>query len=235
MMLRVAIADDELLARRRLERLLGGMAEVEVVASCASAEELIEAVRGGVELAVIDIRMPGLSGLDAAALLEPRPAIVYVTAHRDHAVEAFDLGAVDYVLKPVDAGRLVKAVARARDKLAEAAARRSSVAIERLALSTHDGVVLVDPATIGHLSLDGELVQVARIGAPAILTELSLRELEAKLPSGFERVHRRHIVNLAQVERLRATEAGGYVAILPTGEVPVSRQHARRLRAALSL
>lgn len=229
MKLRVMIADDELLARKRLTRLLHAMVDVELVMAVDGAEALVAALaRERVDVVLLDIRMPGLDGIDAAALLpEPRPQIVFVTAHRDHAVDAFDRGAVDYVLKPVDPARLRQALERARR-------RKANPDTARLALPTHDGVVLVDPRQVTHLSFDGELVTVHRASDPPVITDHSLRDLEARLPPGFERVHRRHVINLSLLERLRQSDAG-CIAILPGAEVPVSRQAARRLRALLEI
>jgi len=226
--LRVIVADDELLARKRLARLVEAMAGVELVATCESAEALARALEETTaDLILLDIHMPGLSGLDAAALLpSPAPDVIFVTAHPDHALEAFDLGAIDYVLKPVDPARLRRAMARVR---------RKASTLDRLPIETHEGVVLVDPGTIRHASFDGTLVTIHRDGDP-LVTDRSLSELEAQLPAGFERVHRRHLLALAHVARLAPTASGSFVAITVDGdEIPVSRAAARRLRRRLDL
>ena len=113
--LRVLAADDELLARKRLERLLSAMPGVEFLGACASAEELLRRVgEEDCDVVVLDIAMPGLTGLEASALLpEDGPLVIFATAHAAHAVEAFDVGAIDYVVKPVEAGRLQRALERA--------------------------------------------------------------------------------------------------------------------------
>ncbi len=155
-------------------------------------------------------------------------------------MQAFDVGAVDYLLKPVDDVRLARALARARlalDHGAVAALDASSPAkATKLAIATHDGAALVNPCDVTHATFDGSLVTV-HTAARSILTEDTLQELEGKLPRGpFERVHRRAIVNLDHVDRLESVGSGGYVACLSTGKrVDVSRQSARRLRRRLGL
>ena len=177
------------------------------------------------------------------AMPEERPYVIFLTAHPEHAVKAFDVGAVDYVLKPVDDARLAKALERARGFLDQGPAaagsegdRAAKGATDKLAIATHDGAALVRPSEITHASFDGALVTV-HTAARAILTDDTLQDLEAKLGTGpFERVHRRALLNLDHVERLESVDSGGYVAVLSTGKrVDVSRQSARRLRRRLGL
>lgn len=247
--LRVLIADDELVARKRLARLLGAMADVEVCGEAADGEAVLAAVRaGGVDVVLLDIHMPGLSGLDALALLpEGSPRVIFCTAHAEHALEAFEHGAVDYVLKPVDPGRLQKALERARGRLEkkepEAARTQAASAVAplarglaRLPIPTRQGIVLVDPETISHASLEDELVTVFTAQGE-FLTDFTLQELADKLPTeGFYRVHRRALLNLAHVTRLEPLETGGFLARTAKGHsVEVSRQSARELRKRLGL
>jgi DNA-binding LytR/AlgR family response regulator len=231
--LRVLAADDELLARRRLERLLGAMPGVEFLGACESAEALLARLEDeDCDVVVLDVRMPGLSGLEAGGLLpEGGPLVIFVTAHEDHALAAFEVGAVDYVVKPVEAARLGRAIERARRQLAPA----PPGAAERLAVETARGVLLLDPGQITHVEVEGALTAVASLEQGRVLTEASLGKLAAKL-AGFERVHRQALVNLARVRRLEPLASGGYVAHLDGGgAVPVSRAVARRLRRRLGL
>lgn len=233
--LRVLIADDEQLARARLARLAGAIAGVTIAGERASGEEVLEAVRAGIcDVLLLDIQMPGLSGLDVMALLpEPRPYVIFCTAHAEHAVRAFDVGAVDYLLKPVEPARLALAIERARRAIA---ARAAPVAKKRLALETTRGVVLLDPAEISHAEL-GEALVTVHAGDREVLTELSLAALEERLPAGmFARVHRRALLNLDHVALLEPLPSGGYVARTQAGhKVEVSRQAARELRRALGI
>ena len=243
--LKVLIADDELLARKRLTRLLGAMENVTLLGECQSGEEVLERVKGtDADVLLLDIQMPGLSGLDAMQMLPADgPTVVFCTAHKDHAIEAFDAGAVDYLLKPIEPARLKKALDRARSRegrarfQAEAEKQREGGAPwQRLPVSTRQGIVLVDPRTVTHATLDGELVTLVTTQGE-YLTDFSLQELLDKLPAGaFERVHRRSVLNLEHVARLEPVETGGFIARTSRGHaVEVSRQSARLLRKRLGL
>lgn len=242
--LRVLVADDEPMARRRLARLLGAMDDMALVGECQDGEEVLARVReGGVDVVLLDVRMPGLSGLDALSLLPPDgPTVVLCTAHPDHAVEAFDAGAIDYVVKPVDPARLRKALDRARKRAAsrraeaEGAGATRSAPVERLAIPTRQGIVLLDPAEVSHAVLENELVTL-HTARGALVIDFPLQELADRLPPGrFERVHRRAIVNFAEVVRLEPLESGGFIARMRDGAgVEVSRQAARDLRRRLGV
>jgi two-component system LytT family response regulator len=250
--LQVLVVDDEATARRRLMRLLEAVPGVRLAGECAEADEALERVRaGGVDVVLLDIQMPGLSGLDVLGLLpEDGPVVIFCTAHAQHAVAAFDVGAVDYLLKPVEPARLRKALERAREAeqrqrfRTEAARHRRGGAgagapeglPPRLPLPTRQGIVLLAPAEISHAQLDGALVTVHTTRG-AFLCDLPLQELVDRLgPHGFVRVHRRALLNLARVVRLEPADTGGFVARTDDGQaVEVSRQAARELRRSLGL
>jgi two-component system LytT family response regulator len=238
--LSVLIADDEALARARLRRLLSAMEGVVVAGEATDGHEVLARVKaGGVDLVLLDVQMPKLSGTEALARWPvDGPQVVFCTAHAEHAVQAFDVGAVDYLLKPVEAERLQKALDRARQQgqrtrfTAEVRQQR----LARLPIVTRQGVVLVDPATVTHATLEGELVTV-HTGATSYLTDFTLQELQERLPPArFERVHRRALLDLEAVARLEPQDTGGYLAHLHSGAtVEVSRQSARDLRRRLGL
>lgn len=242
--LRVLVADDESLARTRMTRLVQAIEGVRLVASCEDAEQVLTHVRaGGVDVVLLDIQMPGLTGLDAVAMMpEPRPYVIFCTAHPEHALQAFDAGAVDYVLKPVDAARLQRALDRARarhivPRLSDEKPRpAASESVQRLAVQTRHGIVLLDPTQVTHATLEGELVTLYT-REEAYLTDLTLHDLQQKLaPAGFERVHRRSLLHLGRVVRLVPLETGGFLAYVEGGRsVEVSRQAARELRRRLGL
>jgi two-component system LytT family response regulator len=244
--LRVLIADDELLARKRLARLLEAMPQVEPCGECDSGEAVLERLRqGDVDVLLLDIQMPGLSGLDALALLPADgPYVIFCTAHPDHAVRAFDGGALDYLLKPIEPARLQKALDRAAEQdalrrfRAEASAHRAAAdaPLDRLPVSTRQGIVLVDPRDITHAVLENELVKVFTTQSE-LITDFTLQQLQDRLPPPrFERVHRRALLNLEHVARLEPLETGGYLARTHRGHtVEVSRQSARALRRRLGL
>lgn len=265
--LRVIAADDELQARKRVSRLLEELPGVELVASCASAAEVLEQLRlaaaaapaAPIDVLVLDISMPGMSGLELSAKLgRGGPLVIFATAHAEHALAAFELGVVDYVPKPITAARLAKAIERAAERVAASASGRGGERADhplrrgpgqagqataiaaagpapRLALETRGGVVLVDPAAILYARFDGALVTVVT-ALTSWVTDLSLSELAARLPGNFQRTDRRHLLNLDEVASLRAEPSGGYLAVTRTGAtVPVSRQAARRLRRRFAL
>lgn len=238
--LRVLVCDDELMARKRVLRLLGELEGIEAVIECESGEQVLERlVQDEVDIAILDVNMPGLSGIETVlAMPEERPYVLFLTAHPEHAVKAFEVGAVDYMMKPVDDARLAKAIERARAFLdAGHQNEPTEPKLAKLAIATHDGAALVSPAEITHATFDGTLVTV-HTGARTILTDDTLQDLEVKLAraGSFERVHRRAILNLDHVERLESVDSGGYVACLPQGKrVDVSRQSARKLRRRLGL
>lgn len=239
MTLRVLVADDEMLARKRLVRLLTAIDGVEVVAECASGDEALDRIgKGGVDLALFDINMPGISGIDAKALLgDGGPHVIFATAHPEHAVAAFEFGAVDYVLKPIDAARLAKAIDRARRHCELREPSAPSPTLVRVPVTTRAGVLLLDPQCITHAEFDGTLVTLHRSDGEPLLTELSLQELAQRLPEPeFVRVHRRALVNLRALAMLQPQGTGGFVGVTHQGAtVPVSRQAARRLRRWLGL
>jgi two-component system LytT family response regulator len=236
--IRVLFADDEPMARKRLRRLLSAIEGVEIVAECENGEAALrELDRMDVDLALLDVRMGAASGLvvaDAASALGVE--VIFTTAHAEHAVAAFEKGAVDYVLKPVEEERLRAAVSRAVQRIDAVRVTPSKAApLDRVALEVRGEVRLVRPDDVSHALLDGELVTVF-VGAEALLTERTLAELSAQLGPRFVRVHRRALLDLAHVERLRPEASGGYTAITRAGlEVPVSRQAARALRRQLGL
>ncbi len=239
MPLRVLLCDDEAMARRRAHRLLSALPGVQVGAECESAEEARRKLaEEEFDVALLDIQMPHESGLElAASLPDPKPFLIFVTAHGEHAVEAFEVGAVDYVLKPLEEERLAKAMARARSYLDAAPSLRGAppkAPDAPIAIATRDGAVLFAAEDVSHCSFDGQLTTVYA-KSRSVLTEQSLTELASKLPH-LLRVHRRSLLSLAHVDRLESQLSGGYVAhVRGGGSVEVSRQAARDLRRRLGI
>ena len=238
--LRVIFADDEEMARLRLRRLLEAIEGVLIVGEAKSGKDALTLLEDlDVDVALFDVRMGLVSGLDAAErAADLGVEVIVTTAHRDHAVEAYAHGAIDYLLKPLEAARLSQAIDRARARVTRGSTPTSASAPPpnaRLPLEVRGEIHLVPAGSITHAVLEETLVRVYVAGSEPILTELSLTDLERRLPH-LVRSHRRALVAIDHVTKLRPLPTGGYDAILDDGhEVPVSRQSARELRRRLGL
>ncbi|MBM4439200.1 MAG: LytTR family transcriptional regulator DNA-binding domain-containing protein [Candidatus Rokubacteria bacterium] len=250
--LRAYVVDDEPLALKRLVRLLAATARVEIAGSATDPRQALEAIgRGGVDVAFLDIHMPELSGLALAARLPPATLAVFTTAYDRHAVAAFEVNAVDYLLKPIDAARLSAALDRV-------AARRAAPAPGDLrAVLARLGGLLKGDAYLAHLaSRIAERVQLvpvddvthvfardrgtyAATAAGEHMLDATIAELERKLdPAKFFRIHRATLVNLAYVAELHADLGGRLAVRLRAGrrdDLVVSRDRVRPLKERLGL
>nr|PZN60218.1 MAG: DNA-binding response regulator [Pseudomonadota bacterium] len=233
------IVDDEPPARARLSALLRELGQVEVVGEAGDAAATLELVgKLNPDILYLDVRMPGMSGLELArhlARLPDPPAIVFITAHDEHALEAFEADAVGYLLKPVRREKLAAATERARRLTArqlEDVARPEPRT--HLSVRHRDGIRLLRVEDIICLLAEQKYTTVRHTGGED-LVEDSLRQLEAEFGGRFLRVHRGALVNrdyLAGVERLAD---GGYVAHVRglSEPLPVSRRMAAELKARL--
>jgi two-component system LytT family response regulator len=234
--LRVLCADDEPLARETLRSLVDAEDGLELVALCADGEEaLAEARRLAPDLLVLDVRMPRRSGIEVVEGLgeDQRPLVVFATAHDDHAVAAFDLHAVDYLLKPFDDARFRTALARARERLLregpEAGRERlerlvRSRGSERLALPREGRVEYVPHADVVWVEAADQYVELHLTDGRRELLRASMAQLEKVLGEDFLRVHRSALVALARVRRVETHAAGTGELQLDTGaRVPVAR------------
>lgn len=215
-MIRALIADDEPLAREALRDALAGAAEI--VAECANGLEAAEAIeRLRPDVAFLDIEMPGLDGLAAVRAVDHPPAVVFVTAHDDYAVEAFALEAVDYILKPIDERRVAEALRRVRE-------RRPRKAPGHFIVGSRGKLVVIRAAEIRYLESAGNYVRLHTASASPLLRG-TLAGVEGRLDAQrFVRVHRSFIVNVAAIAELRPTPSGDYEVILRDGaKVPMSR------------
>lgn len=224
------IADDEPVAREHLAALLDSLG-VEVLASCVDGVELRDAVaRLSPDALFVDIEMPELDGISAVASLPlaRRPLVVFVTAHDEFAVRAFELEAVDYVLKPFRKERIACALERAqRARAATPAAPRPSIARgERFLVMTKGTMVVIDESQIDYAEAAGNYVRLHTADRHPLLRE-TLRAIEQRLDrKEFTRTHRSFLVRMSRIRRLVAQPGGDYRAILDDGrEVPVSRTY----------
>ena len=242
--LAVLVVDDEAPARDELAFLLQQQELVGRVAQASSATACLELLgRGEFAAVFLDVRMPHLDGLALARLIGQMarpPQVAFVTAYEDHAVEAFGLAAVDYLMKPVRPERLGVTVQRLDRARASAAAPAHSAAPlgDRLAVSARGQIRLLPAADVRVAIADGEGVTV-RTADGRYHVRQTLHELEERLePHGFLRVHRAYLVNLNHVSSIDSFFNGTYLlkmAGLPDLTVPVSRRHAADLRAAIRL
>jgi DNA-binding LytR/AlgR family response regulator len=250
-MIRALIVDDEPLARGRLARMLGRIADVEVVGQAADGVEARALVaRLTPDVVLLDIQMPELDGLGLAAE-GGLPPIIFTTAHRDHALRAFELAAVDYLLKPIEQPRLEAAIERVRARVAPrlgAAALRavtevvgssastSATTPTRLAATAGGVVRLFDPAELTRLWASDKYTLLTHGGREHVLDE-SLAQLEPLLaPHGFVRVHRAELVSLAAIRGLRPEPDGGATLELSDGQrARVSRRSLPALKAKLGV
>jgi len=246
--LRTAIVDDEKPARDRIRDMLASHADVDVVCEAESGAQALRQVREmRPSLVFLDVQMPELDGFGVLHALEPeeRPAaIVFVTAYDTHAIRAFEVNAIDYLLKPYTAERFNDALRRARarlqtpgaplidvDALLRTLAERKT-ASERLAIKTRDDVRFVRADEIDWLQSDGNYT-IVHAGSNALRTRETLADLETRLmPSGFMRIHRSIVVNLDRVFRLEPWAHGEYVLVLRNGtKLNSGRAYGERIRA----
>jgi len=235
--MRVVIVDDERLARDELRRLLHAHADVVVVGEAATADEAVAcAADDDVDLLLLDIDMPGGSGFDVLERLERVPRVIFTTAYDAFAVRAFEVNALDYLMKPIHPDRLAAALDRVRATLAGSAEAAPRQRLERVFVRDGERCWLIPVASIALLESEGNYTRVCFDGnRPLVRTPL--QRLEGRLdPAVFFRASRSHIVNLRFVERIDPAVNDGLIVHLRTvGEVSVSRRQVRRLRDAWSI
>jgi two-component system LytT family response regulator len=230
--------DDEPLARENLRLLLARQADVDAVCECRTgAEALLEVIRFKPDLALLDIRMPGIDGFGVAASIDASgPLVVFVTAFEDHARRAFDADAIDYLLKPFDDERFESMLARVRRRLDE---RRALAAVSRaypetLVVREVGRVRLVAVKSIEWVAAEGVYCRLHHDGRSTLLRS-SMDQLTASLdPERFVRIHRSAIVAIDRVVELRPALHGDYVVVLQSGvDVPLSRRRRPALATLL--
>src|SRR5262249_657542 len=246
------IADDERPARSFLAAVLGGFEDVKLVGEAEDGAEAIEVIeRTGPDLALLDLQMPEVDGLGVARLLKKTrmPLIAFVTAYDEYAVRAFELNAVDYLLKPVDRARLREALNRAQGRLErdelrmEAVARVDAAAacyeeatppsiLERIPIRQKDEIVIVQVKDIASIVAEGELLRLTTEQNETYTLSYRLKDLEARLdPARFVRLGRGALANLEMLRRVSAMPGGTYVVTMSNGQqLAVSRIQGRILR-----
>jgi two-component system LytT family response regulator len=233
-MIRALVVDDEELARRNLRVLLSRDREIESVAECASGDEAVKAIQESQpQLVFLDVQMPECGGFDVLELLGGRapPAIVFVTAHEEYALRAFEAGALDYLLKPFDDARFFRALDRAKARIA----RSGSPERRRVVIKEQGQVVFLSPEDIDWVEAAGYYACL-RVGGATHVIRRTLSELESDLGDRFVRIHRSIIVNLDRIQGLALQESGEYEVVLKTQvRLRLSRRLKRNLQERLGL
>jgi two-component system, LytTR family, response regulator len=246
--LTAVVVDDEERARRRLVRLLGAWSSIRVVAEAGFGAEAVAAIdRLAPEVVFLDVQMPDLDGFAVLRALRRRPRyVIFTTAYDRYALDAFAVGALDYLLKPFGERELSRAVARALERSAEERFREGyerllqaldrPTYLESVPVTYLRDIVLLPAAEIACFEADQELVAI-RASGKVYTTDLTLAELEQRLdPKRFFRAHRRAIINLDRLLRLEPMDGGRYLAVLADGvQVELSRNGSRRLRERIGL
>jgi two-component system LytT family response regulator len=253
--LRILLADDERPAREFLKKLLAEADAIELIGEAANGTEALALIRSlRPDLALLDLQMPGIGGIDVVRELSTGdlPLIAFITAYDDQAVRAFELNAVDYLLKPVERERLLHTVERARARLSgehwredessrvKAAAEDvsspdSALPIERVPVRLRDEIRLIPVGEIASIVANGELLQIFTSDAAKYVINYRLKDLEVRLDSSrFLRVSRGAVVNMDHVNSFTPLAGGAYAVNLANGqELVSSRQQSRILREKL--
>jgi two-component system LytT family response regulator len=236
--MKAMIIDDEPLARRELRRLLVEFPDIEIVGEAANVEESAAGIeQQRPELLFLDIQMPGGSGFDLLARLEHVPRVIFTTAYDHHAVRAFEVNALDYLLKPIEPERLAAAIARAQSAKAEGpSSARSGASIERLFVRDGARCWFVPLREVCLMMSEGNYVRLYW-GKSRPLLARPLTSLEQRLdPHRFFRANRRQIINLDHIEGVEPGVGGQLHVQLRDGpEVEISRRQARLFRMQTSV
>jgi two-component system LytT family response regulator len=230
---RALLIDDERLARAELRRLLSAHPEVEIVGEATNAADGVAQINAlKPDLVFLDVQMPGGSGFDMLAALDEAPEVIFTTAFDQYALQAFEVNALDYLQKPIQATRMAAALQRCTLRQHAAA----SAAPKKLFIKDGERCWFVPLQDIRLFESDGNYTRVY-FGAQQPLMLRSLSQLEEKLdPQHFFRASRRHIINLDAVERIAANEAGGLdLTLHGDKQVEVSRRRAAQFKSLTSL
>ena len=243
-MIRAVIVDDEELARQVVHEMLLPHPEVEVVAECANGFDAVKAVSElNPDLLFLDVQMPKLDGFEVLELIGPDIAVVFLTAYDQYALRAFEVHAVDYLLKPFDATRFDAALERAKERLGTkmpppsdlaAAARPPSQFMERIVVRDGPKVDIIPCERLDYAEAQDDYV-LLRSQAKNYLKQETISNLETSLdPAKFVRIHRSYIVNLERIAKIEPYTKASRVAVLSDGtKLPVSRSGYARLKELL--
>lgn len=241
MLLRALIVDDEYPARDELRHLLGRCGSVQVVGEAADAREALKLIKAvAYDVVFLDICMPGISGMELARGLcaqKNTPAVVFVTAHEEYALDAFGVGAVDYLVKPVTEKRLLEVTTRLKERLAPEGKEKP---LTTVAIIRRGNIIPVATQEITHVYAESDRVIVCTYGERASAPQIyTLEQLAGRLPQDmFFRSHRSYVVNLKFIKEIKPDLNGTYVLYVndrQNSTVPVSRSRVAALKERLGL
>lgn len=252
MQLKILIADDEPLAREDLKLLLRGDRDIDAVSEARNGREALTAIREQrPDLVLLDVQMPRMDGLDVikAVGADRMPPVIFVTAHDRYAIRAFEISAVDYLLKPVTQERFRVAFARAKSRLgvgtADEAARQMRSVLEalanphqpltRLVIRSGERAIFLSVAEVDRIEAAQNYVRI-HAGPASHLLHVPMNTIEASLdPSCFVRIHRSHIVNVKRLKQVWTLAQGQFLVELVSGErIPAGRTYGDRIRQLMS-
>ena len=253
--LRVVVADDERPARLFLMNILRDFEDVEIVGEAENGADAIEIIKETKpDLALLDLQMPEISGLEVVKLLKKSqmPLVAFVTAYDEYAVQAFDVNAVDYLLKPIEKARLRETLNRAHERLEQTDFRETGAAnlkaavadyeetapktlLERIPIRIKDEILLIPVSEIVSIVADGELLHITNLIDKKYTINFRLKDIEARLDATkFVRLSRGALVNLEMIARISPMPGGTYSVALKDGqEISTSRLQSRILRERL--
>jgi two-component system LytT family response regulator len=240
-MIRALVVDDEPLARRGIRVRLERAADVEVIGESANGPEAVAAIRElSPDLVFLDVQMPGLDGFGVVEQVgaERMPPVVFVTAYDAHALKAFDVHALDYLLKPIDDERFDVAVERARRRITERAALGRQLAAvlaelrdRRILIKDRGKVIIVNEADVDWVEAEGDYVRIHTGGRGHLLRETMAAMAERLDPARFARIHRSTIVNVSRIRELKPHPNREYTVVLHDGtRLKLSRGYRDALR-----
>ncbi len=248
-MIHAVVADDEVLARQKLRQLLRDDHDIEIVGESATALETIELVRAASpELLFLDIHMPGMDGFDVIGALSsqaeaPPPRVIFTTAYDQYAVRAFEVNAVDYLLKPFTVERLRTAIQRVREQSrlrqqtagsSNGSSKAANLYTNRIIFKSRGRILFLPVSDIRWIGAEGNYVRLSTATESHLLRETMARLEERLDPSGFLRVHRSFIVNLKYVKEVRREPNGDSVVIMDSGhKVALGRSYRSLLNEQL--
>lgn len=244
--MKAIIIDDENLARELIKAYLKKFEAIEVVAECADGFEGLKAIQQhSPDLVFLDIQMPKITGFELLELLEQPPVVIFSTAFDQYAIKAFELNATDYLLKPYSEERFAEAVKKAMDKVGQKEnnqqelenlkeTRTEQEALDRIVVKTGNKIHILGLPQVHHFEAQDDYVAI-HSDQGKFLKLMRMKALENGLPSDdFVRIHRSHIVNVKQIEKLELYEKDSYILYLKTGQqLPVSRSGHGRLKEVL--